>query len=75
MRQDLDITREHCPMTFVKVKLALARLAPGDVLRVTMAGGEPVENVPRAAREQGHRVGELERVGEQYRVTIEKAAP
>ena len=26
----LDITKEHCPMTFVKTKIALSRLQTGD---------------------------------------------
>jgi len=27
----LDITKEHCPMTFVKTKLKLAQIAEGDI--------------------------------------------
>lgn len=30
----LDITKEHCPMTFVKTKLRLAQLQAGDILEV-----------------------------------------
>ena len=54
--QELDITREICPMTFVRTRLALDRLAPGQTLLVKLRGAEPVENVPRAAVEQGHEV-------------------
>lgn len=50
----LDITGEVCPMTFVRVRLALDRLAPGDVLEVLLKGEEPRRNVPRTAVEQGH---------------------
>lgn len=52
----LDITRETCPMTFVRIRLALDRLAPGDVLAVLLAGDEPRRNVPRTAVEQGHTI-------------------
>ncbi|HWT09153.1 MAG TPA: sulfurtransferase TusA family protein [Roseomonas sp.] len=52
----LDITGEICPMTFVRVRLALDRLAPGDVLEVLLKGEEPRRNVPRTAVEQGHAV-------------------
>jgi TusA-related sulfurtransferase len=52
----LDITRETCPMTFVRVRLSLDRLAPGDTLEVLLKGEEPRRNVPRTAREQGHEV-------------------
>ena len=52
----LDITREVCPMTFVRVRLALDRMQPGQVLLVRLRGEEPARNVPRAAAEQGHLV-------------------
>jgi TusA-related sulfurtransferase len=52
----LDITGLRCPMTWVKTKLVLERLAPGDALIVTCAPGEALENVPRSAREAGHEV-------------------
>jgi tRNA 2-thiouridine synthesizing protein A len=52
----LDITRDTCPMTFVRTRLALDRMAPGEVLLVTLRGEEPRRNVPRTATEQGHQV-------------------
>lgn len=54
--QMIDITAETCPMTFVRTRLALDRLAPGQTLLVRLQGTEPRENVPRAAAEQGHEV-------------------
>ncbi len=53
---ELDITREVCPMTFVRTRLALDRLSRGAVLRVRLRGEEPRRNVPRTAAEQGHQV-------------------
>lgn len=52
----LDITRDICPMTFVRTRLALDRLAPGQRLLVLLSGEEPRRNVPRSAREHGHKV-------------------
>lgn len=52
----LDITTLLCPMTFVRTRLALDRLRPGQVLAVRMTGDEPRRNVPRTAAEQGHAV-------------------
>ena len=57
---ELDITTETCPMTFVRTRLALDRMAPGQILRVRLRGEEPLRNVPRTAREQGHEVLSLE---------------
>ncbi|MBU8536901.1 sulfurtransferase TusA family protein [Falsiroseomonas tokyonensis] len=54
--QSLDITGETCPMTFVRTRLALDRMQPGQVLRLALKGEEPRRNVPRTATEQGHTV-------------------
>ena len=53
---ELDITAQLCPMTFVYTRLALDRMASGDVLRLRLRGSEPRSNVPRNAIEQGHAV-------------------
>jgi TusA-related sulfurtransferase len=58
--QELDITAEVCPMTFVRTRLALDRMSPGQTLLVRLRGEEPLRNVPRTAREQGHEVLSLE---------------
>lgn len=52
----IDITRDVCPMTFVRTRLALDCLAPGQILLVLLHGNEPVKNVPATARAQGHHV-------------------
>ncbi|MGZ8647943.1 MAG: sulfurtransferase TusA family protein [Solirubrobacteraceae bacterium] len=52
----LDITALTCPMTWVRTKLELERIAPGEALEVRCAPGEALENVPRSAAEAGHEV-------------------
>ena len=54
--QTLDITGDVCPMTFVRTRLALDRLAPGQTLRVLLRGAEPIRNVPATARQLGQGV-------------------
>jgi tRNA 2-thiouridine synthesizing protein A len=54
--REIDITRDVCPMTFVRTRLALDRMAPGETLLVILKGKEPLDNVPRTATEQGHEV-------------------
>ena len=69
----LDITKEHCPMTFVKTKIALSRLQKGDTLEVLLSEGEPLDNVPRNAKEQGYNVISVEHVeGTTHKVIIKK---
>lgn len=62
----LDITSEVCPLTFVKTKLLIERMAPGQVLQVRLKGAEPLDNVPRSVREQGHTVLSLEADGPEH---------
>jgi molybdopterin/thiamine biosynthesis adenylyltransferase/TusA-related sulfurtransferase len=56
----LDITREVCPMTYVRTKLMLESLADGALLEVFLRGEEPLKGVPRSAREEGHEVLSME---------------
>jgi tRNA 2-thiouridine synthesizing protein A len=58
--REIDITAELCPMTFVRTRLALDRMSPGETLLVKLKGEEPLRNVPRTAVEQGHEVVSLE---------------
>jgi len=52
----IDITAELCPMTFVRTRLALDRMASGQVLQVDLRGAEPRQRVPQTAAELGHQV-------------------
>ncbi|MGN1194627.1 MAG: sulfurtransferase TusA family protein [Acutalibacteraceae bacterium] len=55
----VDITDVVCPVTFVKAKVALEELDDGDILSIRMNDGEPVQNVPRSIKEEGHKVLKL----------------
>ena len=55
----VDITDVVCPTTFVKAKIALEELEEGEVLAVKMNDGEPVQNVPRSIKEEGHQILKL----------------
>lgn len=71
----LDITRETCPMTFVKVKLQLAKMQAGEELEVILNEGEPLQNVPRSCEEQGYQVLTVEDCGDgdgKHRVIVKK---
>ena len=52
----LDITAEICPLTFVRTKLIIEKMKPGEVLEVRLQGAEPLQNVPRSVTELGHAV-------------------
>lgn len=68
----VDIRAHVCPMTWVRVKLALEALEDGQVLQVHLQGDEPLRNVPRAAELEGHRLLATEREGETARLWLRK---
>lgn len=55
----VDITDVVCPVTFVKTKVALEDLEEGEILQVHLKDGEPVQNVPRSVKDEGHQVLKL----------------
>ena len=46
-------------MTFVKAKVALEELDDGQILAVHLNDGEPVQNVPRSIKDEGHQILKL----------------
>ena len=44
---------------FVKAKVALEELDDGQILAIRMNDGEPVQNVPRSIKEEGHQILKL----------------
>ncbi len=52
----LDLTGVPCPMNWVRTRLALEELPAGERLEVVLDPGEPLDSVPRSAREDGHDV-------------------
>ena len=60
----VDITDVNCPVTFVKTKVALEELDEGQILQVHLNDGEPVQNVPRSLKEEGHEILKLEDNGD-----------
>ena len=69
----LDITKERCPMTFVKTKLHLEQLEPGETTEILLTAGEPLDNVPRTAVEQGYLVLESVHLRDNiHKLTIKK---
>ena len=43
-------------MTFVRTRLLVERMAPGDEAEILLRGVEPVENVPASVAELGHAI-------------------
>lgn len=69
----IDITDVVCPITFVKTKVAIEDLDDGQILEVRMNEGEPIQNVPRSLKDEGHKVLELNDNGDgTFNLFVEK---
>ena len=62
--QSIDLRGVSCPLNYVKTKLKLEELEPGNVLEVLLDDGEPIMNVPRSAREDGNKILEVKKLEE-----------
>jgi len=70
--QKVDLRGVGCPTNFVKAKLALEMIDAGEVVEFLLDDGEPVKNVPRSLKAEGHKLLGLTEIDGYYRLTIEK---
>ena len=68
----LDLTCEVCPMTFVRAKLRLDRIAVGEVLEITLKEGEQMRSVPMSLKAEGHKIEAVRREGDRYHLLVRK---
>jgi TusA-related sulfurtransferase len=71
--QAIDLRGVSCPTNFVKAKLALEDLDEGEQAEILLDDGEPVKNVPRSLKAEGHKLLGLTHMDEgHYILTLEK---
>ena len=46
-------------MTFVRAKLQVEKMKSGELVEIRIGAGEPLENVPRSLRAEGHEIVDL----------------
>ncbi len=61
-----------CPMNFVKVKVDLSKMSKGELLKVLLDDGQPIQDVPRSVSQQGHEVVGKKNEGDYWSLTIRK---
>jgi tRNA 2-thiouridine synthesizing protein A len=67
-----DLTGTQCPRTFVLAKVALERIEPGQMLEIVLLAGEQMQEVPRALKAEGHRVEQVLRDRDRYRLLVRR---
>ncbi|MFA7405025.1 MAG: sulfurtransferase TusA family protein [Pelobacteraceae bacterium] len=71
--QVIDLRGVSCPTNFVKAKLALEDVDNGTTVRILLDDGEPVKNVPRSLKADGHKLLALKQTDEEhYILELEK---
>lgn len=70
----LDITGDVCPMTFVKVKMGLAKIASSETLNVLLKE-EALKNVISSLKAEGHKVTKVVGRVDVFLLVVEKCEP
>lgn len=69
----LDLRGVMCPINFVKAKLKLEAMEAGQVLELTLDSGEPIQNVPKSIKDEGHTIVEVKKEDGYFRLKIQKS--
>jgi dissimilatory sulfite reductase (desulfoviridin) alpha/beta subunit/TusA-related sulfurtransferase len=68
----LDLLGVCCPMNFVRTKLAIDKIKAGERLEILLDDGEPIINVTRSVKDEGHRVLNVAPENGHFRLLVEK---
>jgi tRNA 2-thiouridine synthesizing protein A len=69
----LDLRGVLCPINFVKTKLKLDEMESGRNLEVWLDQGDPIANVPRSVKDEGHQILKVDKLEDgYYRMVIRK---
>ncbi|MGD1809265.1 sulfurtransferase TusA family protein [Dapis sp. BLCC M126] len=62
----IDLRGTPCPINFVKTKLYLEKMMPGEILEVWLDRGEPIEQVPDSLIVEGYQIEEIKEQSEYF---------
>nr|WP_202950235.1 sulfurtransferase TusA family protein [Gloeocapsa sp. PCC 73106] len=68
----LDLRGTPCPINFVRTKIQLEKMSPGELLEVWLDPGEPIEQVPDSLTMEGHQVEKIENQGQFFALFVRK---
>lgn len=58
INEEMDLRGIPCPANAAKALIKIAMMDSGELLKIIIDNGEPVENVPVAISDEGHRIEE-----------------
>lgn len=68
----LNLRGVKCPMNFVRIKLKLEGMRPGQNLEMIVDEGEPMRNVPRSLKDEGHTILRAEKLDGCFKLLVMK---
>ncbi|MHB8111463.1 MAG: sulfurtransferase TusA family protein [Syntrophorhabdaceae bacterium] len=73
IKKNIDLRGVTCPLNFVKAKLALDELRAGENLELLLDEGDPMLNVPRSLKDEGHKIVKVEPLSEtSFKIVVQK---
>lgn len=58
INEEMDLRGIPCPANAAKALIKIATMDTGELLKIIIDNGEPVENVPVAISDEGHKIEE-----------------
>ncbi len=71
--QKMDLRGTPCPLNWVKTKLRLEEMKAGQLLEILLDDGEPMRNVPRSVKAEGHKILQATPLEGYFRLLIERS--
>jgi TusA-related sulfurtransferase len=71
----IDLRGTPCPLNFVRSKLRLQQMEPGQLLEVLLDSGEPIEQVPDSLVMEGHGIENIEDRGGFFALMVRRSLP
>ncbi|WP_456369530.1 sulfurtransferase TusA family protein [Geoglobus sp.] len=69
----VDLRGEVCPFTFVKTKVAMEDMEPGEVFEIITDHEPAVRDLPKSLEMEGHQVLEVKEIGEdEWKIVVRK---
>lgn len=75
IKREIDLRGEVCPYTFVKSKLILEEIEPGELMKVVVDFAPAATNIPRSMTNEGHEVLEVSQIkSTEWKIVIRKGS-
>ena len=72
--REKDCRGVGCPMNMVYAKVELSKLKSGQILRIVLDDGPPINNVPGSVQKEGHEILERKQLEDgAWQLVIRKA--